>query len=279
MRPRPAPIHVTRPADSHVTDSQLRSYDGCPRRSFYTHIVGLGGARKTTAFSRTHDCLYELLGWLADARREGDPSLEAAESAFEAIWQVRGPVDHGFATDYRRLASKLVAALVRASAGRRFRDAEPLAIDLPSGRVVVEPNEMAELPNGAVVLRRINTGYKRSDEYDRLDYALYHLAGQARFGKHYSVEALHLTDDAVEVVTITQQKLNRRRDRSSGNACRDFSRVVPTRGRSSDVSPLPTLLHLCSGPKGAIEHRLKEIGDPLPGCSFSHNYTCRGTRR
>lgn len=113
------------------------------------------------------------------------------------------------------LASKLVAALVRASAGRRFRDAEPLAIDLPSGRVVVEPNEMAELPNGTVVLRRINTGYKRSDEYDRLDYALYHLAGQARFGKHYSVEALHLTDDAVEVVTITQQKLNRRRDRST----------------------------------------------------------------
>jgi DNA helicase-2/ATP-dependent DNA helicase PcrA len=213
--PRPAPVNVTRSSEWHVTDSQLRSYEGCPRRYFYTHVVGLGGARRTTPFSRTHDCLYELIAWLADARREGDPSLEAAEAAFEAIWQVRGPVDHGFAADYRRLASKLVDSLVRAGAGRRFRDTEPLAIDFPSGRVVVEPNEMTELPNGAVILRRVNTGYKRSDEYDRLDYALYHMAGEAQFGKRYSVEALHLTDDAVEVVTITPQKIKTRRVKSS----------------------------------------------------------------
>ena len=213
--PRPAPIHVTRPEGWHVTDRQLGAYEKCPRRYFYTHVVGLGSARKATAFSRTHDCLYELIGWLAGARLEGAPSLEAAEAAFEAIWQARGPVDHGFAPDYRRLASKIVDALVRAGAGRRFRDAEPLAIDFPSGRVVVKPNEMTELPNGAVILRRVNTGYKRSDEYERLDYALYHMAGEAQFGKRYSVEALHLTDDAVEVVTISPQKIKTRKDKSS----------------------------------------------------------------
>ena len=151
---------------------------------------------------------------MAQARREGDPSPEAAEAAFDAIWQERGPVDHGFAADYRRLASRLIGTLVRASAGRRFRDAEPLAIDFPNGRVVVEPSEMTELPDGSVVLRRIRTGQKRSDEYDRLDYALYHLAGQARFGKRYAVEALHLVDDVVEVVTITSQKMANRQIKS-----------------------------------------------------------------
>ena len=35
-----------------------------------------------------------------------------------------------------------------------FRAAQPLAIDFPNGRVVVEPDEIAELPNGSVVLRR-----------------------------------------------------------------------------------------------------------------------------
>ena len=167
------PLQLVHDHSWHITDGQLGSYERCPRRYFYTHVLGLGGARKATAFSRTHDCLYELIGWLADTRRESDPSVETAETAFEAIWQTRGPVDHGFAADYRRLASKLVAALIEAGAGRRFRDAELLAIDFPSGRVIVEPNEMAELPSGAVILRRVNTGQKRSDEYDRLDYTLY----------------------------------------------------------------------------------------------------------
>jgi DNA helicase-2/ATP-dependent DNA helicase PcrA len=212
--PRLAPVSVLRSGSSHVTNSQLASYEKCPRRFFYTHILGLGGARKTTAFTRTHDCLYELIAWLADARREKEPSLEEAEASLEAIWKERGPVDHGFAADYRRLASRLVGALVRAGAGKRFRNAEPLAIDFPSGRVVVEPSEILELPNGAVVLRRVRTGYKRSDEYDRLDYALYHLAGEARFGSRYSVEALHLTDETIETVTITGKKLTNRRSRS-----------------------------------------------------------------
>lgn len=212
--PKPSPIIVTRPENWHVTDSQLAAYENCPRRYFYTYLLGLGAARQATAFSRTHDCIYEVIGWLAQARRDGDPSREAAEAAFDAIWQERGPVDHGFAADYRRLASRLIGALVRASAGRRFRDAEPLAIELSNGRVVVEPSEMTELPDGSVVLRRIRTGQKRSDEYDRLDYALYHMAGQAQFGKRYAVEALHLVDDLVEVVTITSQKMANRQTRS-----------------------------------------------------------------
>jgi superfamily I DNA/RNA helicase/Zn-dependent peptidase ImmA (M78 family) len=212
--PRPQPILITRSSDLHVTDGHLKSYAKCPRRYFYTHVLKLGGARKTTAFSQTHDCIYELIAWLAQSRRTGTSTIESTEAAFDEIWQERGPIDHGFAADYRALASRLIAALISTGAGRRFRDSELLAIDLPSGRVVVEPNEMTELPNGAVVLRRVQTGRKRSDEYDRLDYALYHLAGEARFGTRYEVEAIHLTDETVERVTITPKKLANRRNTS-----------------------------------------------------------------
>ena len=101
---------------------------------------------------------------------------------FEAIWQARGPAEHAFAADYRRLASRLIAALLKAGAGHRFRDAQPLAIDFPNGRVLVEPNELAELPDGTVVIRRVRTGYKRTGEYNRLEYTLYHLAAKSQFG-------------------------------------------------------------------------------------------------
>jgi DNA helicase-2/ATP-dependent DNA helicase PcrA len=213
--PVPEPITVIWPQDRGLTDSRLRSYELCPRRFFYTHVLGLGSARKTTAFSRTHDCLYELIRWLAQARIEGTGGHAEAVREFDRLWREKGPINHGFAADYRRLANRLVDALVRAGAGQRFRRAEPLAIDFAGGRVVVEPNEIAELPNGTVVLRRIRTGYRRDKEYDELEYTLYHLAGRAHYGASYSVEAFHLTDEVVEPVLITDAKIRNRKDKSA----------------------------------------------------------------
>lgn len=212
--PQSKPISVTWSDDWSVTDSRLRTYDQCPRRFFYTHVLGLGGKRKRTAFSQTHDCLYELIQWLAEARIEGAGSHAEASLEFERLWRAKGPVDHGFAADYRRLADRLVDALVRSGAGQHFRRSEPLAIDFTGGRVIVVPDEMRELPNGAVVLRRVRTGYKRDQEYDELEYTLYHLAGSARYGTSYSVEALHLTDETFEPVTITPTKMKNRKEKS-----------------------------------------------------------------
>jgi superfamily I DNA/RNA helicase len=212
--PRPRPIIVTWEKDWNVTESRLHTYEQCPRRFFYTHVLGLGSERKKTAFSQTHDCLYELIHWLAEARIKGVGGHVEASQEFERVWRVKGPVDHGFAADYRRLADRLVDALVRSGAGQHFRRSEPLAIDLASGRVIVQPDEMRELPNGAVVLRRVRTGYKRDTEYDELEYTLYHLAGHARYGASYSVEVLHLTDETVEPVTVTPAKIKNRKDKS-----------------------------------------------------------------
>ena len=211
---QPTPIELTHGSGWSVTDTGLRAYDRCPRRFFYTHILGLRGARKATAFSRTHSCLYRFIDWFGEARRKREPTLSEAEAAFEEIWKARGPIEHAFSDDYRRLASRLVAALVRAGAGQRPIEARPLAFDRPKGRVVVEPDELAELPDGTVVLWRIRTGKKRVGEYDRLEYALYQFAADAQFGSAAVVHALHLTDETAERVTITPTKLRNRRSKT-----------------------------------------------------------------
>lgn len=210
--PRPQPISVRWPTDWHATDEDVRSYEGCPRRFFYTRVLKLGKARKPTAFSRTHDCLHDVIEWLAGVRPVGEPSVEAALAEFERAWTERGPREHAYGEDYHRLATRLVEALVRLGAGRRFRAAEPLALDLPNGRVLVKPSEIAQLPDGAIVVRRLHTGYKRREEYDRIEYTLYMLAGQARFGSGCRFEAVHLTDEVVDPITITQRKLDSRRE-------------------------------------------------------------------
>lgn len=193
-----------------LTEAMLSLYEKCPLRFFYTHILGLGNARKPTAFTRTHDCLYAFMKWLAESRGTAEPTLAEAEVQFEEIWKEEGPTDHAFARDYRGLASRLISTLLESGANRRFRNAEPLAIDFSTGRVWVQPSERADLPDGTVILRRIHTGKKRSDEYDRLTYTLYHLAGQSNFGS-FAVEAVHLTDGIMEPVEITSKKLGNRK--------------------------------------------------------------------
>ncbi|HMO12214.1 MAG TPA: ATP-dependent DNA helicase, partial [Actinotalea sp.] len=100
-------IAVVRASPLNVSDSRLGSYEKCPRRFFYTTVLGLGGGRKVTAFSQTHDCLFDLIKWLATARPGTEPTLAQTEAAFDVIWKDRGPVAHGYAGEYRLLASRL----------------------------------------------------------------------------------------------------------------------------------------------------------------------------
>jgi len=211
--PSPRPIEIAWPTDWRMTEARLKSYSGCPRRFFYTHALGLRGARKPTAFTRTHACLYAFIDWMAAARLTETVEPEAARAHFEEIWRERGPVEHAFAADYRQLADRMIAALIRLSADRKFR-ADVLALDLPNGRVLVKPDEMAQLPDGTVVLRRIRTGHRRQKEYDELEYTLYALAARAHFGSNYVFEAVHLADELIEPVTITDEKLFNRRQTS-----------------------------------------------------------------
>lgn len=251
--PRPQPIAITWPEDWALTDGRLGSYEKCPRRFFYTHVLGLGGARKPTAFSRTHDCLYELLRWLANARRSGEPSMDEAEAAFESIWKTRGPADHAFASDYRRLASRLIGALLKAGSGHRFNEAQPLAIDFSNGRVLVEPNELAHLSDGTVVIRRVRTGHKRSDEYDRLEYTLYHLAAQNQFGGRAVVHALHLTDETQEPVVISATKLGNRQKKSETMLAGIAAGAFPAETDAVTCPRCPHFFICAATPPGALK--------------------------
>lgn len=251
--PHPQPITISWPTDWALTDSRLGSYEKCPRRFFYTHVLGLGGARKPTAFSRTHDCLYQLIRWLADARRGGEPSLAGTEAAFEAVWQERGPTDHAFADDYRKLASRLIGALLRAGVGHRFGDAQPLAIDFSNGRVLVEPNELAELPDGTIVIRRVRTGYKRSDEYDRLEYTLYQLAAGTQFNGRAVIHALHLTDETQERVEISATKISNRQKKSETMLAGIAAGAFPTETDAVTCPRCPHFFICAATPSGPLQ--------------------------
>lgn len=200
--PAPAPerIAIAFPENWECTHEHVSSYKKCPRRFFYTHVLGIGTARRTTDFERTHSCIYEFIDWLAEERLSTPPGHEAAQAAFDAIWAEKGPHDSAYVTDYRALAGRLVNALVDAGAGRRFREAAPLVINYRNGTVVLTPDEITERSDGIIAIRKVRTGRRRKTEFTNLDYALYQRAAQQNFGPTAVVEAVHPSDAGVETV-------------------------------------------------------------------------------
>jgi hypothetical protein len=111
----------------------------------------------------------------------------------------------------------LSRTLLKAGDGFAFQDSQPLSISLGGGVVVVEPDEIASLPDGRTMLRLVQTGYRRTDEYDRSEYTLYILVSRAHYGEKFQVRALHLTDGIEEAVSVTPTKLARRREITETN--------------------------------------------------------------
>lgn len=174
-------------------------------------MLGIGTARRATSFERTHSCIYELIDWLSQARLTSIPSREETHAAFAEIWKKQGPTDPAYAADYLDLARNLVDGLIEAGAGRRFREAEPLAVDFANGRVVVEAAEIAERTDGVIVVRRIRSGHRGEKEFEKLEYFLYQRAAIERFGGRTVIEAIHLTDnEAVDVPPLSRTQVANR---------------------------------------------------------------------
>ena len=186
-----------------VSDAELRSHDRCPRRFYYSHVLDVGTKRVPTAYSRTEECIYEVVRWYATARV--DPAIGEAEvlRELDRVWPDRGPVGHAFEAEYRALAERLVRALSASGTDLRFESPEAITVDLDGTRLVVEPDELARRADGSLVLRRMRTGYKRGKEKSEIDYRLYHLAGRASGAKGYIVEAVHLTDAERQPIDLT----------------------------------------------------------------------------
>jgi hypothetical protein len=96
----------------------------------------------------------------------------------------------------------------------QFTSVDPITVNIQGARFRLYPDDVAVLADGSTAIRRVRTGYKRSDEYRRLEYALYMMAAEQEFGGSGVVEAVHLTDDTSERVNIKSQALSNNREKA-----------------------------------------------------------------
>ncbi|WP_439834579.1 UvrD-helicase domain-containing protein [Aeromonas caviae] len=197
-----------------LSEKQLSLYDRCPRRFLYTHALALAGKRTESAFMQMHSAVYEVLEWLGQHHSESTPSVEELEAQFTQSWRSRGPVDHGYAEDYRRIGQRLVQYLMETRQGRQLVKPEVLQLSFPEGKINILPDEVTLDTNGNYSIRRIKTGKKGSDEFDRIEYSLLVEATERHFGLGSRVEVVHLAGETQEAVTVSDRKKATRLDKA-----------------------------------------------------------------
>ncbi|WP_050660553.1 UvrD-helicase domain-containing protein [Gallaecimonas pentaromativorans] len=193
-----------------LSDNQLSLYDRCPRRFLYTHALALAGKRTESAFMKMHSAVYEVLEWLRQNHSESPPSANELEEHFTMSWLNQGPVDHGYAADYRRIGRRLVDYLLETRQGRHLVKPEVLQLSFPEGEINVLPDEITVDTDGNHSVRRIKTGKKGSDEFDRIEYSLLLEAAERHFGPGTRVEVIHLAGETLEPVSVSNRKKNTR---------------------------------------------------------------------
>ncbi|MGE8450242.1 MAG: UvrD-helicase domain-containing protein, partial [Pseudomonadales bacterium] len=195
------------------TDSQVNLFERCPRRFLYTHVMKLGGRRTETAFMKMHNAVEDVFEWLKTTHETTIPSEAELGSRFDQAWQAKGPINHGYAEDYRRIARRLVDYLVETRSRGVSAPAAPISLGSAEGEILVRPDSIARGDKGQMVVRRVKTGKPRSNGFDDIEYTLLHLATTQAYGGSAQVEITYLTSETTQPMEITERKLKVRREK------------------------------------------------------------------
>jgi superfamily I DNA/RNA helicase len=206
---RYAPIPLTIVGPFTFSDHQLALYERCPRRFLYTHILEVGGRRTETAFMKLHVVVQKVID-VSGPLPGKDPSTEEMKASLEAAWDIHGPADHGYGAEYKRIAWQLVQFYADLVSRMTALPVPELRLPIVGGEIVITPHHVASEPGGTIVMRRVDTGHKASQDDDSLAVAAFHIAATSH-SPGCKVEVVHLSDAKITSIAMTPRVLANRR--------------------------------------------------------------------
>jgi superfamily I DNA/RNA helicase len=207
--PVDSPVALTIDGVFRFTDHQLGLYQRCPRRFLYTHILEVGGRRTETAFMLLHVAVQKVAD-AAAARTGQSPTYAELELELTNVWVAHGPAAHGYADEYKRIASELLHFLAETVVGRETRAVPQLRLAVTGGEIVITPDQVVSDTAGNVTMRRVKTGHNVDNDEDGLAAAAFRMAA-TNHTPGCTVEFIHLGDAAVAPVEMSQKVLGNRR--------------------------------------------------------------------
>jgi superfamily I DNA/RNA helicase/Zn-dependent peptidase ImmA (M78 family) len=191
----------------------LERYRDCPRQYYYEYELGLGRRREDSAYVQFHSCVYAVLHWLQGERGAGHaPDEGGALEMLGEVWNQRGPKDHLYEPEYRRIAEIMVRrAIGEAWRPPRRTEVQPRwEVPLTHGVVTITPDRVVERGD-EVALQRLRTGKPTQSEATQDIYALYQAAAsQALPGLETRLETLYLATGELREVQVSEKSARTR---------------------------------------------------------------------
>lgn len=202
------PIPISIVGTPKFTDRQLGLFERCPRRFFYTHILGVGGRRIESAFMRFHVVLQQALDLIAE-KGLWPISITDAESCLMEIWEQHELREHGYSQDFLKIASELLRFYCEACSGHQLLPSQSLTLQYANGTITVTPQLILRDSQGRTVIRRVSTGHSRSKDGDDRAAAAFHIAAR-NHALDCRVEFVYLSNEVVQRSELSDAKLRNR---------------------------------------------------------------------
>ena len=190
------------------SDQQISLYESCPRRFFYTHILQIGGRRKTMAFMQMHEAVRTVIQAFINGNGPTASDKELDLRVDEAF-ATEGLSEHGYANDYKTVAKAMVRYFLSIREGHSSETPTYLSLTIGNERIIVRPDDILINSEGRHILRRVRTGHRRSAESDDVGAAAFILAAKQAF-PDATVELVHLSDKQLYPLTFSARKLKNR---------------------------------------------------------------------
>lgn len=185
--------------------AQIGLYESCRRRFFYTHILKIGGRRKSTPFMLMHEAVRGLCEEFVskNVRSITDDELrEKIESQFQSV----GLDEHGYAANFSAYAAQLLNYFLSTRDIGEAVKPTIVGISINGDQLTFQPDDCFLLvDSGRYRFRAIKTGgYK--PKVDDLAAAALLLAANEHVAAS-EVEFVHLSDQDIRSITINPEKL------------------------------------------------------------------------
>jgi len=211
--PRVKPVATYPPiaspcAPSRLSAADIESYARCPRRFFYSQVLGLTSRSRVGAYLDAHGCLQKVLAYVRELP-EGEAYDDVrAQAIFDDAWSVSRLDEHPFGGAYRKLTLGMLDRLHRSATGYRLKGGDMST--RVGGEALVIRVDRIETDGATTVLKTIRSGRLSKSDPDRLSATLMLKAVREMFGSGARVENHYLQDGGVALIDQTAAKFGKR---------------------------------------------------------------------
>jgi superfamily I DNA/RNA helicase/Zn-dependent peptidase ImmA (M78 family) len=194
----PLPVVFSGPVSFSAQAAAL--YESCPRRFLYTHLLQVGGRRQATAFMKMHEAVRSVCQAIVETGHTHDWG-----NRLEAAFVEHGLLEHGYATEYRAIATAMLQFFLTSRDGTVAESTQALSLTFGDQQIVVRPDEIL-IKDGIRMLRTVRTGHAPRKEPKDVGTAAVLLAAQRVFPGAI-VEIIYLADNQIKPLSLTPKQL------------------------------------------------------------------------